>query len=104
MGSAAEDCDGRPSNGNLEPALPCDAPTSSPFAASVFVLVVADFENFEEEKTFVAFDLSHDVFDFEAVWAAGRPIAITVARPSGNLDFEGFSSPRYRFLGLCALQ
>ena len=83
MGSPSEDCDGPPCSGNLELTLSCEAPTSSLFAASVLVLVVADFENFKEEKTFVTFDLSHD---FEAV---GRPVTIAVARSSGNLDFEG---------------
>ena len=89
MGSPSEDCDGPPCSGNLELTLSCEAPTSSLFAASVLVLVVADFENFEEEKTFatfVAFDLSHD---FEAVAPAGRAVTIAVARSSGNLDFDG---------------
>jgi hypothetical protein len=57
----------------------------------VFGLVVADFVNFEEMKTFaafVAFDLSHDVFGFEAVSPTSWPVAIAVVRSSGNLDFE----------------
>ena len=71
--------------------MSCDVPTLLLLAASVLVLVVADFENLEGKTsaTFVAFDLSHDVFGFEAVSPTGWPIAIAVVRPTGNLDFEG---------------
>jgi hypothetical protein len=91
MGSPAEGCDSLPCSGNLESALSCDARMLSPLSASVLGLVVADFENFEEGKTFatfVAFDLSHDVFGFEAVSPTGWPVAIAVVGSWGNLDFE----------------
>jgi hypothetical protein len=55
----------------------------------VLVLVVADLESFEEEKTFAAFvtfDLNHD---FEAVTLAGRPVTIAGARSLGNLELDG---------------
>ena len=91
MRSPAEDCDS-PRSGSLEPTLSCDVPTLLLLAASVLVLVVADLENFEGKTsaTFVTFDLSHDVFGFEAVLSpTGWPVAIAVVRPTGSLDFEG---------------
>jgi hypothetical protein len=89
MGSPFEDSDGPPSIGNGELTLPWDAPTSSPSAASVLVLVVADCESFAEEKnfvTFVSFDLSRD---FEAGALAGEPVTIAGVRSLGNLDSKG---------------
>lgn len=91
MGSPAEGCDSAPCGGHLELALSCNALMLSLLAASVLELVVADFENFEEGKTvanFVAFDLSHDLFGFEAVSPTSWPVAIAVARSWGDLDFE----------------